>query len=98
MYYTKGEKQLLIYSLKLSIGTMYKEYGVMVTYKKSEIYVPHNLICKMLDGERLTWLEKTNNIIAEDLSDLILKEPLENIPLFINVFPEIATWRLRIGK
>jgi hypothetical protein len=34
----------------------------------------------------------------KDIGDFIFLEKLNNVPLFINVYPEIATWRLRIGK
>lgn len=33
-----------------------------------------------------------------EVKKLLFVEPLERVPLFINDFPELSRWRLRIGK
>jgi len=36
--------------------------------------------------------------ILKDIRKLIYEEPLYRVPLYINTYPDIASWRLELGK
>jgi len=36
--------------------------------------------------------------INDDLKNFIIEEPFKKVPLYINKYPDIVAWRLRIGK
>jgi hypothetical protein len=41
---------------------------------------------------------KVHDVYLIEVKKLLFNEPLERVPLYINDFPELARWRLRIGK
>ena len=34
----------------------------------------------------------------KDICDVMFRVPIDDIPMFIGAYPDIAGWRLRIGK
>lgn len=43
-------------------------------------------------------VENSVKDILRDIRKLIYQEPLYRVPLYINIYPDIASWRMRIGK
>lgn len=92
--YTKEEiEQLTPTFVEIGNSTANKVFIALNEYDRIEysklisiVYNPENVDIDQLD-------ELGNRIL-----ELIYYEPLENVPLFINVFPDIAKWRLQIGK
>jgi hypothetical protein len=49
----------------------------------------------MPEYQGISMAEKENYI---NIRKLIYEEPLHRVPLYINTFPTIVSWRLEIGK
>ena len=69
-------------SRNFSIGIMEKELHTIV----------------MTDKEVMSYSPRTDYLKAKtDFVKLIREEPLESVPLYINQFPNVVAWRMRIG-
>jgi hypothetical protein len=96
--YTDEEKNLLLDSLSFNIGNPEEEPEIELKYNNCFYYIIFSDMYILVYEEPLTSLSSINQNIAKEIANIIHKEPLENMPLFINTLLEIATWRLRIGK
>jgi hypothetical protein len=43
-------------------------------------------------------VDSTAKNLLKDIRKLIYEEPLYRVPLYINIYPDIASWRLALGK
>jgi len=98
MLYTDEEKQWLLDSLDLNLGNPEEAPEVRIRYKDEIYYIDLSVIYTILCEDTLTGLESTCPAITNEIEYLMLKEPIENMPLHINVIPEIARWRLKVGR
>ena len=68
-----------------------------MTYKGNAVYFTYDMIYDLL-----LHTNKTHNLepkhIYYELKKLIQEESLDNMPMYIAIFPEIAKWRMEIGK
>lgn len=38
------------------------------------------------------------DLITKELRQFLFEEPFDRVPMFVNIYPEFTSWRLRIGK
>lgn len=61
--------------------------------------IDKDTIIQLLNFERYELDDdKLEDVYMIEIKKLLFVEPLERVPLFINDFPELSRWRLRIGK
>jgi len=95
--YTKKEKAELLSNLTKYEEDPIGEVEICMVYRGMPYYLTQDFLYKIFD-QKFNALDATNPIVAMELNDLITKTPFRNVPLFINIFPEVASWRLRIAK
>jgi hypothetical protein len=62
------------------------------------IFTDPNLDPFALVPQSRTITEESERRILRDIRKLIYEEPIYRVPLYINIYPEIASWRLELGK
>jgi len=81
------EDHIILYSIVDGIGTKGHPIGFETDEPVEQIFEKYRLEeCKL------------EQIFLIEVKKFLFVEPLEKVPLFINDFPELARWRLRIGK
>src|SRR4030042_2697450 len=93
--YTSDEKEMLLSELEHRDGTLIS-LNALVEYYGVEYIIVLGVLYKIFKND-LHGLETTNPIVSNALIDLILYTPIEDVPMFMDILPQIAKWRLRIG-
>lgn len=94
--YTSDEKEMLLSDIEHRDGALIitkaciEFHGVAYTIDIAIIY-------KIFKND-INGLETNNFILINELIDFILHTELDDVPMFLNILPQIAKWRLKISK
>jgi hypothetical protein len=91
--YTNEETEELFYSLGVSVNSLI----TWLTYRGITYQIDIAYLLRMFEYGSDA-MGSSHPMLSKELNDLITMVPLEEIPLFINILPEIVAWILRIGK
>lgn len=101
--YTREELNNLFSSLTPSIDIEYGEvndeitYGTWVTTQGYSMFISVNLLRSLIFGSH-RFVNVCVTLQSKAIYNLIYNTPLNKVALHINTEPDIAKWRLEVGK
>ena len=94
--YTSDEKEMLLSDLEHRDGSLILTKACIEFHEVTYI-IDFAIIYKIFKND-INGVETNNFILINELIDLILHTELDDVPMSMNILPQIAKWRLRIGK
>lgn len=98
-HYTSKEFEDLINYLEdnRSDGSWSLHVGLSLKLNGFEISITKNDLMNVVFSPKAKNIF-TGSLMIKEIFNFIHVKPLRKIPLYINTYPELASWRMRIGK